>query len=51
MSDFDKTRIDDVIEEMPCRKAEQTERRRLTLNGIKIEDVPGVTVNRYCASD
>jgi acetyl-CoA acyltransferase len=32
-------------------EAEQVERRASNfLNGIKIEDVPGVTVNRYCAS-
>jgi acetyl-CoA acyltransferase len=33
-------------------EAEQLNVGRLHfLNGIKIEDVPGVTVNRYCASD
>jgi acetyl-CoA acyltransferase len=49
LPDFDKTRIDDVMVGMP--EAEQgLNVGRLISNGIKIEDVPGVTVNRYCAS-
>ncbi|MBT8263583.1 MAG: acetyl-CoA C-acyltransferase [Bacteroidia bacterium] len=49
---FDKTRIDDVIVGNAMPEAEQglNMARLISLMGLKIEDVPGVTVNRYCAS-
>jgi acetyl-CoA acyltransferase len=51
LPDFDKTRIDDVMVEMLCRKQNKgLVGRLISLMGLKIEDVPGVTVNRYCAS-
>jgi len=50
--DFDKTRIDDVMVGNAMPEAEQglNVGRLISLMGLKIEDVPGVTVNRYCAS-
>ncbi len=50
--DFDKKRIDDVIVGNAMPEAEQglNMARLISLMGLKIEDVPGVTVNRYCAS-
>ena len=52
MPDFDKTRIDDVIVGNAMPEAEQglNMARLISLMGLQIEDVPGVTVNRYCAS-
>jgi len=49
---FDKTRIDDVMVGNAMPEAEQglNVARLISLMGLKIEDVPGVTVNRYCAS-
>jgi acetyl-CoA acyltransferase len=50
--DFDKTRIDDVMVGNAMPEAEQglNVGRLISLMGLKINDVPGVTVNRYCAS-
>ena len=50
--DFDKTRIDDVMVGNAMPEAEQglNVGRLISLMGLKITDVPGVTVNRYCAS-
>jgi acetyl-CoA acyltransferase len=52
ISQLDKTRIDDVIVGNAMPEAEQglNFARLISLMGLKIEDVPGVTVNRYCAS-
>ena len=52
LPNFDKTRIDDVIVGNAMPEAEQglNMARLISLMGLKIEDVPGVTVNRYCAS-
>ena len=52
LPDFDKTRIDDVIVGNAMPEAEQglNVGRFISLMGLKIEDVPGMTVNRYCAS-
>ena len=52
LPDFDKTRIDDVIVGNAMPEAEQGLNigRLIALMGLKIDDVPGVTVNRYCAS-
>ncbi len=52
MPDFDKKRIDDVIVGNAMPEAEQglNMGRLISLMGLKIEDVPGMTVNRYCAS-
>jgi acetyl-CoA acyltransferase len=52
LPDFDKTRIDDVIVGNAMPEAEQglNVGRLISLMGLKVEDVPGVTVNRYCAS-
>jgi acetyl-CoA acyltransferase len=52
LSNFDKTRIDDVMVGNAMPEAEQglNVGRLISLMGLKIEDVPGVTVNRYCAS-
>jgi acetyl-CoA acyltransferase len=50
LPDFDKTRIDDVMVGNAMPEAEQGLNVGRFVNGIKIEDVPGVTVNRYCAS-
>jgi acetyl-CoA acyltransferase len=52
LPDFDKHRIDDVIVGNAMPEAEQglNMARLISLMGLKTEDVPGVTVNRYCAS-
>jgi len=52
LPDFDKTRIDDVMVGNAMPEAEQglNVGRLISLMGLKINDVPGVTVNRYCAS-
>ena len=49
---LDKKRIDDVIVGNAMPEAEQglNVARLISLMGLKVEDVPGVTVNRYCAS-
>jgi len=49
---FDKSRIDDVIVGNAMPEAEQglNMGRLISLMGLHTEDVPGVTVNRYCAS-
>jgi acetyl-CoA acyltransferase len=49
---LDKKRIDDVIVGNAMPEAEQglNVGRLISLMGLKIDDVPGVTVNRYCAS-
>jgi acetyl-CoA acyltransferase len=49
---LDKTRIDDVIVGNAMPEAEQglNMGRLVSLMGLKIDDVPGMTVNRYCAS-
>lgn len=49
---FDKRTIDDVIVGNAMPEAEQglNVGRLISLMGLKIDDVPGVTVNRYCAS-
>jgi len=49
---LDKTRIDDVIVGNAMPEAEQglNMGRLVSLMGLKVEDVPGMTVNRYCAS-
>ena len=49
---LDKIRIDDVIVGNATPEAEQglNIARVISLMGLKVEDVPGVTVNRYCAS-
>lgn len=52
LPNFDKTRIDDVMVGNAMPEAEQGLNigRLISLMGLKIDDVPGVTVNRYCAS-
>ena len=52
LPDLDKTRIDDVMVGNAMPEAEQglNMARLISLMGLKIEDVPGVTVNRNCAS-
>jgi acetyl-CoA acyltransferase len=52
LPDFDKTRIDDVMVGNAMPEAEQglNFARLISLMGLKVDDVPGVTVNRYCAS-
>ena len=52
LPDFDKSRIDDVIVGNAMPEAEQglNMGRLISLMGLQTEDVPGVTVNRYCAS-
>jgi acetyl-CoA acyltransferase len=52
LPDFDKTRIDDVMVGNAMPEAEQglNMGRLISLMGLKVTDVPGVTVNRYCAS-
>lgn len=52
LPDFDKKRIDDVMVGNAMPEAEQglNVGRLISLMGLKIDDVPGVTVNRYCAS-
>src|SRR5690554_1877042 len=49
---LDKKRIDDVMVGNAMLEAEQglNMGRLISLMGLDIEDVPGVTVNRYCAS-
>lgn len=49
---LDKTRIDDVMVGNAMPEAEQglNMGRLISLMALKIDDVPGVTVNRYCAS-
>lgn len=52
LPEFDKKRIDDVMVGNAMPEAEQglNMGRLVSLMGLKIDDVPGVTVNRYCAS-
>ncbi|APA93021.1 MULTISPECIES: acetyl-CoA C-acyltransferase [Myroides] len=52
LPEFDKSRIDDVMVGNAMPEAEQGLNigRLISLMGLKIDDVPGVTVNRYCAS-
>lgn len=52
LPDFDKSRIDDVMVGNAMPEAEQglNVGRLISLMGLKVTDVPGVTVNRYCAS-
>ena len=49
---LDKKRIDDVMVGNAMPEAEQGLNigRLISLIGLKIDDVPGMTVNRYCAS-
>ncbi|HLN95582.1 MAG TPA: beta-ketoacyl synthase N-terminal-like domain-containing protein, partial [Flavobacterium sp.] len=49
---LDKRRIDDVMVGNAMPEAEQglNVARLISLMGLKVDDVPGVTVNRYCAS-
>lgn len=49
---LDKKRIEDVMVGNAMPEAEQglNMGRLISLMGLKIDDVPGVTVNRYCAS-
>ncbi|HEX9981017.1 MAG TPA: acetyl-CoA C-acyltransferase [Flavobacterium sp.] len=49
---LDKKRIDDVMVGNAMPEAEQglNMGRLISLMGLKVDDVPGVTVNRYCAS-
>ncbi|MDG1822576.1 MAG: acetyl-CoA C-acyltransferase [Flavobacteriaceae bacterium] len=50
--ELDKTRIDDVIIGNAMPEAEQglNMARLISLMGLETDEVPGVTVNRYCAS-
>jgi len=52
LPDFDKTIIDDLIVGNAMPEAEQglNIARLISLIGLKTTEVPGVTVNRYCAS-
>ncbi len=52
LPDFDKNKIDDVIVGNAMPEAEQglNVGRLISLMGLETEKVPGVTVNRYCAS-
>ncbi len=52
LPDFDKKRIDDVMVGNAMPEAEQglNVGRLISLMGLNVVDVPGVTVNRYCAS-
>ncbi|MGB5357541.1 MAG: acetyl-CoA C-acyltransferase [Eudoraea sp.] len=52
LPELDKKRIDDVIVGNAMPEAEQglNMARLISLMGLEIDDVPGVTVNRYCAS-
>ncbi len=52
LPEFDKKRIDDVIVGNAMPEAEQglNVGRFISLMGLNIKDVPGMTVNRYCAS-
>ena len=49
---FDKTLIDDLIVGNAMPEAEQgfNVARLISLMGLKVDDVPGVTINRFCAS-
>ena len=51
-ADFDKKRIDDVIvgNAMPEGSQGLNMARLISLMGLDIVDVPGVTVNRFCSS-
>ena len=51
-TDFDKKRIDDVIvgNAMPEGSQGLNMARLISLMGLDIVDVPGVTVNRFCSS-
>jgi acetyl-CoA acyltransferase len=52
ISDFDKKLIDDLIVGNAMPEAEQgfNVARLISLMGLKVDDVPGVTINRFCAS-
>ena len=52
LPDFDKKRIDDVIvgNAMPEGSQGLNMGRLISLMGLNIVDVPGVTVNRFCSS-
>jgi len=52
LPEFDKSRIDDVMVGNAMPEAEQglNMGRLVSLMGLKTEEVPGVTINRYCAS-
>ena len=52
LPEFDKKRIDDVIvgNAMPEGSQGLNMARLISLMGLKIEEVPGVTVNRFCSS-
>jgi len=52
LPEFDKTRIDDIMVGNAMPEAEQglNFARLISLMGLGVDDVPGVTVNRYCAS-
>lgn len=52
LPDFDVTKIDDVLIGNAMPEAEQglNMARLISLMGLKTNDVPGVTINRYCAS-
>ncbi|NBL65846.1 acetyl-CoA C-acyltransferase [Flavobacterium sp. NST-5] len=52
LPNLDKKRIDDVMVGNAMPEAEQglNVARLISLMGLKVDDVPGVTVNRYCAS-
>jgi len=52
LPDFDKKRIDDVMVGNAMPEGEQglNMGRFISLLGLNIVDVPGVTINRYCAS-
>jgi acetyl-CoA acyltransferase len=52
LPNFDKTRIDDVIvgNAMPEGAQGLNMARLISLMGLDIVDVPGVTVNRFCSS-
>lgn len=49
---LEKSRIDDVIVGNATPEAEQglNIARMISLMGLNVEDVPGMTINRYCAS-
>lgn len=52
LPEFDVKRIDDVIvgNAMPEGSQGLNMARLISLMGLKVEDVPGVTVNRFCSS-
>lgn len=52
LPDFDKNLIDDVIVGNAMPEAEQglNVGRLISLMGLKTDQVPGITINRYCAS-